>query len=139
MRGDEEGPVKVQLEPLGTLTGRLVEGGRPLGGKYVRVFFATRGREYDNLPLEGLNRAGVFGLAPGAWYGFTSRLAKTDKDGRFRIDGLIGGARYWLAVAEGRELSAPLRFLTRGGKPAEVSAGPGKTKDLGDVEEGSFR
>ena len=37
------------------------------------------------------------------------------------------------------ELSAPLRFLARGRKDVEVSAGAGKTKDLGEVKESSFR
>jgi hypothetical protein len=151
VRGNEEGPVNVRLEPLGALTGRLVDDeGNPVPGRYVRVIFSVKPGEHDNLPMEVLNRAGVFGATRSAWNSFTSRLARTDKDGRFRVEGLIGGAKYWLAFAEGPELSAPLRFLQRGGKPGgrgrfvpnvsvKVSAGAGETKDLGEIKEPSFR
>src|SRR5207249_3075881 len=46
VRGDEDKPVKVRLEPLGAVTGRLVDsGGNPVAGQYVRVIFSVNGPE----------------------------------------------------------------------------------------------
>src|SRR5262249_6969301 len=67
--GDDKGPLTVQLEPWGTLTGRLVDAdGKPLAG--VRVWWKAPG-----LPAPGLRPA--------------DQIVETDRDGRFRVEGLV--------------------------------------------------
>jgi hypothetical protein len=98
--GDEPEPLKVQLQPCGSATGRLVDkDGQPLSE--VSLHF---------------NRYGLIG--PGG------PETKTDKDGRFRAEGLAVGQKYWLMLANRPQ--APVG--------AEVLIGkPGEKKDLGDV------
>jgi hypothetical protein len=131
VRGKEDKAVRARLEPLGSCCGRLVDGdGKPLGARRMVALIELRdSREFVNLPHETLNQAGVYGISPGAWHEFTARRGKTDRDGRFMIEGLLPGAEYRLAIAEGDSLTKPLYFLK--GKP--VSVQPGKTRDLGNV------
>jgi hypothetical protein len=71
-----------------------------------------------------------FGIAYGAWHHLTGRRAVADKDGRFRIDGLLPGARYTL-VASPEEVR-PGKSVTHHRKGLTVEAG--KEKDVGDVK-----
>jgi RNA polymerase sigma factor (sigma-70 family) len=75
VKGDEKGPLRVRLEPWGTLTGRLLTPeGEPLTG--VAVSCSDHGGD-----------------------------ASPDKDGRFRIEGLTPGWKYTVYVSkEGRSL-----------------------------------
>ena len=71
IEGNQTGPLRVQLEPCGSISGRIVDkNGKPVPG--VAVCFSPRGRS---------------GLYP-----FGDRV-KTDHDGRFRAD-LVPGAGY---------------------------------------------
>src|SRR5258706_224906 len=72
-RGDAPEPVTVKLEPCGSASGRIVDG--------------------DGQPLVGFK----FGL--GGWGG--SQHATTDKDGRFRVEGLIPGMSHELIPSTG--------------------------------------
>ncbi len=107
VRDDEKGPVTVTLEPWGTLTGRLVtDDGEPRPG--VELSFAANRDDLDvgTLPHD---------LTP-----------RTDKDGRFRIAGLIPGMKYTLlAWNKGGALDLGCEVIK--GKSGEM-------KDLGDVK-----
>jgi hypothetical protein len=98
IRGDEPGPLKIQLQPCGSATGRLVDkDGQPLPGLRLHVY-----------------RFGLIG--PGG------TEANTDKDGRFRVEGLAPGQKYWLSLAN------PQARVN-----ATFAVTPGEKKDLGDV------
>jgi RNA polymerase sigma factor (sigma-70 family) len=98
VRGDAKGPLTVKLEPWGTVTGRLV---RPDGTPQPGVLLQVADRMLPNPSFQ------------------------TDKDGRFRVEGLAPGVKYTLQVVQN-------------GRPAsEVFAGlalkAAEARDLGDV------
>jgi RNA polymerase sigma factor (sigma-70 family) len=124
LRGDERGPLTVRLEPLGSLAGRLVDaGGQPVAGADVLVR-ASRSMA-TTLPGE-LTVNGLGSLRNIVAY----RDAKTDREGRFRLDGVVAGMKYdlWCNDREGK---------FRGPVKHDLAAPPGKTVDLGDVRAGS--
>ncbi len=73
VRGDAKGPLSVRLEPWGVVTGRLVT-------------------------VEGAPRPGAL-LQIADWIVPNAEL-QTDKDGRFRVEGLAPGVKYTLEVVE---------------------------------------
>ncbi len=97
LRGDETRPQIVTLRPWGIITGRIVNGdGEPMG----------------ECELGSINLPG--GYPP------------VDKDGRFRIEGLIPGKPYHLELrSNGSQL---LGTIAR-----DLKIGPGETIDLHDV------
>ncbi|HLN30607.1 MAG TPA: hypothetical protein VK395_22900, partial [Gemmataceae bacterium] len=99
VRGNAKGPLTVKLEPWGTVSGRLVTAeGKPRAGVLLQV----AGRLLPNAEFE------------------------TDRDGRFRVEGLVRGAKYTLTVVEkGKPAAQVFTGLTL--KAAEE-------KDLGDVQ-----
>jgi RNA polymerase sigma factor (sigma-70 family) len=107
VRGDEQGPLTVKLGPWGTLTGRLLtRDGAPIARGDLRF-------------LIGDNRDDVnVGTHP-------TRSFTTDKDGKFRIEGLVPGLKYHLTAMDGFKV---LNELAKG-----VTVKAGETKDLGDV------
>src|SRR5262249_52162017 len=99
LRGDAGGPLTVKLQPCGSASGRVVDqDGQPVAGLRLRV---------TGLALNSLAESAV---------------VVTDKEGRFRAEGLVPGQEYHLARA------GPLTTLAGG-----VTVEPGKDKDLGDV------
>jgi hypothetical protein len=110
MRGDENHPVIVRMQPWGVLTGRLVDGaGKPLAG--VRLSC-----DYPSLPAPGMARSAT---------PFT-----TDKEGRFRIDGLAPGPKFEVTVLGGEKKEAT---LSAGDALQGLAAEAGQTKELGDI------
>jgi protocatechuate 3,4-dioxygenase beta subunit len=100
IRGDEAGPLTVKLQPLGSASGRVVDkDGQPVAGLVLNV-----------------NRTRLLG--PGG------TQVKTDKEGRFRADGLVPGQKYDLA---------PLKQSRIVGPKDAIVVEPGKDKDLGDI------
>jgi hypothetical protein len=90
--GDKEGPLTVRLEPLGGLTGRMVDArGRPWAGLRVESELTRQITAYKDLPWELLQNLGPTMAVKGM----------TDKDGKFRLDGLLPGLKYNLIVSEG--------------------------------------
>jgi RNA polymerase sigma factor (sigma-70 family) len=72
LRGEDAEPLKVELQPCGSVVGRLVDkGGKPVGGTII--YFCRHGY-------------GTF--FPGSFH------VKTDQDGRFRAEGLVPGQKY---------------------------------------------
>jgi RNA polymerase sigma factor (sigma-70 family) len=108
IHGDEKEPVVVKLQPLGRVTGRLVEAdGQPFAGATVLLVL---NREIDN----ELYR---FAIPDGG-------RAVTDKDGRFTLDTAVPGVWFYVGVRKGNEFFA-LKLGPRTVKP-------GQTSDLGD-------
>jgi RNA polymerase sigma factor (sigma-70 family) len=109
LRGDEEGPISVRLQPWGALTGRLVSPrGEALTGMAVhcRVLVKRNGETLDTAAL----------------------VARSDKEGRFRIEGLAPGLEYHdFHILKGSYL---LDIV--GGEPRNLMLKAGATKQLGD-------
>src|SRR5262249_33851468 len=103
IRGDEEGPLLIRLQPWGTVTGRLVDAdGVPRAGVDLRFVFFGR---LDDPSL--------------GWHP-TLRF-QTTKDGKFRIEGLIPGLKYSMISQGEIELFKNLTLQV------------GETRDLGDI------
>ncbi|HEV3449161.1 MAG TPA: sigma factor-like helix-turn-helix DNA-binding protein, partial [Gemmataceae bacterium] len=120
-RGDQPGPLSVRLEPLGAVTGRLLDDrGRPLAGQGVRAELTRDDKAYHDMPWELLH-----GLGP-----MLVVTQTTDATGRFRLEGLLPGLSYTLIAGEG-DLSKPdaanvLRL-------DNLAVQSGRVKDLGDL------
>jgi protocatechuate 3,4-dioxygenase beta subunit len=94
-------PLIIKLQPCGTASGRIVDAdGQPVAGSRVDVGAV---REQGSV-------------------GARHQWVKTDKDGRFRFEGLVPGYKYPVG-----RIDLP-RIL------AEVVVEPGKDKDLGDIK-----
>jgi RNA polymerase sigma factor (sigma-70 family) len=107
LHGNPSEPVTVRLQPCGSASGRIVdEDGKPLASLRLSV----QGRALPTLGEEG----GGF------------QLVTADKDGRFRVDGLIPGQPY--LVSEAVNYTGRLRIST------PVLVEPGKHQDLGDIK-----
>ena len=109
IKPDEAGPVTIRLERCGALTGRLVDaGGLPQAGAQMKWY----------RPMEGGDSRFGKGSLPSP--------IKTDKDGRFRVAGLVPGLKYSLYLTNGSVVAGwPV-------KGATIKAG--EVKDLGDVK-----
>jgi RNA polymerase sigma factor (sigma-70 family) len=96
--GDTAGPVTVKLQPCGSVSGRVVDKeGKPQAGARVEYM-------------------GSAGLANGT----KLESVTTDKEGRFRVEGLVPGLPYVLFPADPPPINvAPLKS--------------GEQKDLGDL------
>jgi hypothetical protein len=109
LTGDEPKDFTVRLQPCATITGRVVDAeGQPRAGVELAGFLE------DGRPDPGEGMGGLCG-------------AKTDKDGRFRVRGLIPGLTWRnVCIQEGNQLTG--RVLRR------VVFRPGEVKDLGDLK-----
>jgi RNA polymerase sigma factor (sigma-70 family) len=106
MRGDTPGPLTVKLKPCGSTSGRVVDqDGQAVAGLRLSV----QGRALRILGHEG-----------GGYQAIT-----TDKEGRFRAEGLVPGQEYM--VSEERITSFPRVY-------AQALVEPGKHQDLGNIK-----
>ncbi len=122
VRGDEAAPLRIPLRPLSSLTGRVVGAdGSPRAGLRVAATLSRTGEGADRLPIQ------LF-FAGKRWLASLQPKATTGADGKFRLDGLLPGVRYTLAVHEG-EADDNLLLRRDGVSPPEA----GRNKDLGDV------
>jgi hypothetical protein len=97
IRGDTKGPLTIKLQPLGSASGRIVDkAGQPLAGLALAPY--TLGSPYGQV--------------------------KTDKDGRFKVEGLVPGATYRLYPIESTKRRAIRQTFV---------VEPAKDKDLGDI------
>src|SRR5262249_45321499 len=111
VRGEEKEPVTVRLEPLGTVTGRLLDlDGQPISGVEISL----------SMPLHVESE--LF-----RYLDAQREPVKTDKDGRFRLEGVLPRLIFQLGLRQGRTYYQ--------GEPriGYKQVGPGKTLDLGDV------
>ena len=110
LRGDEKEPVTVRLAPTAVLTGRVLDAdGEPVAGAEVYELYSTSaGRQ--------LTKSQVRWFRP-----------RTDKEGRFRLDGIVPGLEMELGFVKGRQMLVPQE--RREVTPPES----GKTLDLGEL------
>ncbi|HLN28867.1 MAG TPA: sigma-70 family RNA polymerase sigma factor [Gemmataceae bacterium] len=111
VRGDENGPLAARLGPTGIVTGRLLDTeGRPIPAAEVAVLYSgTLGRDLSR-QLSGVQEP-----------------LRTDDNGRFRLEGIVPGLEFELAIARDRQRLGP---ETRS-HPKAVKAS--STLDLGDI------
>jgi RNA polymerase sigma factor (sigma-70 family) len=108
LRGEISGSITVKLQPCGSASGRVVdEDGQPVARLEVHVI----GRALR-----------IMGEAGGGYQTVT-----TDKDGRFRAEGLVPGQEYVVEEFGPRGPSFPRVY-------APVVVEPGQHKDMGDIK-----
>ncbi len=110
VRGDEKGPLTAKLEPWGTITGKLAN---------------SDGKPLTDVQIVSLDIFGAPRPIDAAWLRFP---VKPDKNGNFRIDGLVPGLKYNLDIMKGKYIAR----LTGSVKALTVKSG--ETKDLGEVQ-----
>jgi RNA polymerase sigma factor (sigma-70 family) len=124
VRSEDKGPLTVRLQPWGTLTGRLINAeGKPLAGMKIYL-------EYPNSSDAGMMRP-------------PDQEFSTDRDGRFRVEGLLPGLKHELilagdpskvrAVPAGREYLNEMARRSGGERLRGLSARSGEVKELGDI------
>jgi hypothetical protein len=91
VRGDEEKPLTVRLQPCGSVTGRILK---------------AKGYPYPELSIHGHSESQYMSITTGRWWQLYVS-GRTDKEGRFRID-LIPDVRYHLTVG-GQDHSLTLK------------------------------
>ncbi len=112
VKADETGPITITLQPSGALTGRLIgAGGLPLADAQLTSSVGSKDESHE--------------------FGSIREPIRTDKDGRFRAEGLAPGRKYqflhWVNPrADGR------RYVEMTGAK-DVVAASGETRDLGDL------
>jgi hypothetical protein len=121
IRPDEQGPLTARLEAPGTLAGRLLDAeGKPLAGVQVSAQLSFKPEDNKDLPTD-IQFNGRF------WFKLITGEATTDKDGKFRIEGLVPGLKYLLNVKKEMEF---LTDYTR----EDLTVESGKAKDLGELK-----
>jgi len=110
VRGDEKEPVAIKLAPLGSVTGRFLEGeGEPLVGAAI-----------------GLNCPDRTAFELYRYIGTTAPSVKTDKEGRFTIPGVVPGMKFYLNIRKDKT------FYSGEPKIGLRQVEPAQTFDLGD-------
>jgi hypothetical protein len=108
VRGDDKEPLRVRLQPLATIRGRLVDpDGKPIAAAQVNLAF--------------LDNEGTMVWLPGA-------SGKTDGGGKFQVGGIYPGLDFYLTIFKGNTL------LLDGHKGPRLSLGGGETRDMGHVK-----
>ncbi len=124
LRDNQQGPLQVQLEPLGAVTGRVVDGeGRPQSGLQLRATASFDVKDENLFPMYSKLRLGLR----------QHRMdlpTRTDNAGKFRLDGWLPGIKYFLLVSES-ETKGRRRIVLR---LTDLTVEAGKTKDLGDLK-----
>jgi RNA polymerase sigma factor (sigma-70 family) len=111
VRGDEKEAVTVRMAPLGTVTGRLLDpDGQPISGVEVAL----------NMPMN-VERELFRHLNA------QREPVKTDKDGRFKLEGVLPKLMFYLSLRQGRV------YYEGEPKIGAKQVGAGKMLDLGDV------
>jgi RNA polymerase sigma factor (sigma-70 family) len=124
VRGDEKGPVHVTLQAAATLTGRVVtRNGKPAVGGHIQ-----------SINTDWFSGNNIFPAPPDL--GSFPRPSWTDKDGRFRVDGLAPGLNYELyyqSASFARRLGGKSTIALGDTSAPKLDLKPGQTKDLGDI------
>jgi hypothetical protein len=109
LRGDEKEPVTVKLSPAGALAGRALNaGGELVADAEVYAFYKT--------PVgQQLNRRRS---QPGP--------PRTDKEGRFLLEGIVPGLEFRLTFRTGGKMLEPE-------KRTDIKLEPGQKRDEGDI------
>jgi RNA polymerase sigma factor (sigma-70 family) len=125
VRGDETGPITFRLEPLSSLTGRVLDGeGRSWAGVHVQATLESKGDVGATLPVQ-------FFITSATWAEKLEAKVTTDADGKFRLDGLLPGLRYTLLVSEDGSTDPDRVIAQRAGLSPPAA---GHKKDLGELQ-----
>jgi len=112
VHGDEPGPLTVRLEPLGAVSGQLVdEDGKPLADASANASFTI-------LLKQSIDRSLIpYGLAVGNYMGDLVHLPAVtlDAQGRFRIPKLVAGLHYGLGFGSKMRPLGRMEFTASGG------------------------
>jgi hypothetical protein len=108
-----DGPVKLQLRPWATVTGRLVDNQGMPSSTAIEIML-----DDGKLPLHTIGGRG-----------YDRPVFPIDRDGRFQIEGLIAGPAYTLEAFKGG-------VQIVGTVAKNLVFKPGETRDLGDVKPG---
>ncbi len=114
LKGDEAGPLTIKLQPWGTVVGRIIDD----RADQSRPLALSAG---SNTPPTKLEEIGIFPQ------GTIGGGVAADKEGRFRIEGLVPGLKYAATALIFREIIIGDLFK-------DVTITPGEVKDLGDLK-----
>jgi len=133
--GDGSDPLTIKLQSLGSAGGevRLGEKSSPAGLTVTAIPYVADANKYENLPTETLKQQGRLGMQKAPWLKLTKRTTNTEKDGRFRLEGLIPGLEYSIHVSDGDYGEAGTLLMSK----SKVTVEPGKTTDLGVLQKKS--
>jgi hypothetical protein len=111
VHGKDQEPVRIQLQPWGSVTGRLVTftGEEPQTSVEVAAYGSAKKED-----------AGLVGFLPGK--------IRPGKDGKFQLGGLVPGLKYNLSVVKDNYV-----LETEGPSLKGIMIKPGETSDLGDI------
>jgi RNA polymerase sigma factor (sigma-70 family) len=129
VRDDSEEAITVRMKPLGAIEGRILDAdGKPWTGLKLTLHPERVRGEYDNVPDETIAFQGMLGIWRALWSKFLKREVVTDKEGRFRLEGVLPGVAFGLFVSDG-----PLEKAgTLVGEKRRVRLEAGQVLDLGD-------
>jgi protocatechuate 3,4-dioxygenase beta subunit len=127
VRGDEQEPVTVKMQPWGSVSGRLLDAdGQPIKKATLWFTEVPRGKTGAPRALDvGLHVVERFAGKP-------SPDPVTDEDGRFKVEGLIPGLKYnlgWMDQTDRFDLEK-----WKGLAFSNLVLKSGETKALGDVK-----
>src|SRR5262249_19862841 len=129
VRGDEEGPITVRLAPWAAVSGRLLDAeGKPV--KNATLWFTEVPVGKPGRPRA--TDAGIHVVDRSAYK--PSPDPRTDEQGRFRVEGLIPGLRYNLALVDAKGATRLEQVKWEGLAFRDLVLKPAQTKDLGDVK-----
>jgi RNA polymerase sigma factor (sigma-70 family) len=113
LKGDEAGPIKIKLEPWGSVAGRIIDDeGRPRKAMFIGSPTGSTNKHpetHDILPGSDWNQG-----------------VRVGDDGRFLVEGLVPGLKYSANCRTG--------FQAPGDLFVDVTVAPGESKDLGDLK-----
>ncbi len=129
VRGDEKGPSVVKLEPFGTISGRLLDAdGKPIKNASLAFTEVPIRKPGQQMSLDtGLHVVEHIAYKP-------NPDPQTDEDGRFRVEGLIPGLKYNLALMDARGATEVEQIKWIGLAFTNLVLKPGEAKDLGEVK-----
>jgi len=124
LKGPQSSPLRVKLQPWGAITGRLVDqDGKPMAGALIAHYQFKE----PNDPQEGFLPTNLYKKARDGSHQYLNADFPTDRDGRFRIEGLAPGIKYSPWVWD-QKAAEPVGELI-----SEVTVESGETKDLGNL------
>src|SRR5579883_271538 len=128
VRGGEQQLITVKMEPWGSVSGRLLDAkGKPISNATLW---------FTEIPVHkpGQPRSLDTGLhVITRWAGRRNLNPRTDEQGRFRVDHLVPGLKYNLALVDERGAISIEQVKWEGLVFAKLILKAGETKELGDV------